>query len=428
MNEPRDPTTDPTASTWVPVGDTDFPIQNLPYGAIVRPGETVSHLAVAIGNFALDLWVLAEAGIFDDVVPDARALLGTPSLDALLGRDRETWRAVRAAIFAYLHAGAGATSRDAELASRALVDRGAVRNVLPFRITTYVDFFASLEHATALGAIVRPGTEPLAPNWRWLPAGYHGRASTVGCDASVVRPHGQRAGPGGVPVYAPTRELDYELELGYVTGGATDAPLRADDARARAFGVVLLCDWSARDVQAWESRPLGPFLGKSFATTLAPWIVTLDALAPYRCAAPEQQPPPLPHLREIGDGAFDVALEVGLRTAAMRARGDAPDIVARTNARGLYWTIGQQLAHVASNGTRLCAGDLYGTGTISGEGPDACGSLIERTWRGTRPVMLCDGSTRTFLETGDEVVMRGGAERARAARVGFGTLRAVVVD
>ncbi len=426
MTDRDDVTTDPNARTWVPAGDRDFPIQNLPYGAIVRPGERAAHLAIAIGDMALDLHVLAHAGTFDGIAPGARALLGAPSLDALLAREPATWRAVRAVVFDYLHARAE-VSRDGALATHALVPRDAVRNVRPFTVGAYVDFYASLEHATALGRILRPGDEtPLAPNWRWLPVGYHGRASTVTCDATVARPSGQSVGPDGIPRYAPTQKLDYELELGWITGASSRAPLATADARARAFGVVLLCDWSARDMQAWEYRPLGPFLAKSFATTLSPWIVTLDALAPYRCAAPRQEPPPLPHLREAGDGALDVVLDVALRSAAMRERGDGEQIVGRANARKLYWTIAQQLAHITSNGTHLRAGDLYGTGTISDDGPGGCGSLIERTWDGTRPLALTDGTTRTFLADGDEVVMRGTAERAGLARVGFGELRATI--
>jgi len=426
VTERDDATTDPSARSWVPAGDPDFTIQNLPYGAIVRPGETTAHLAVAIGDLALDLHVLAEAGIFDRVDADARALLGASSLDAVLAREPATWRAVRAAIFDYLHTD-GYASRDGALASRVLVARDTVRNVRPFTVGAYVDFYASLEHATALGRILRPGDDaPLAPNWRWLPVGYHGRASTVTCEPIVRRPSGQIAGPDDIPHYAPTQRLDYELELGFVTGVSSRAPLATADARARAFGVALLCDWSARDVQAWEYRPLGPFLSKSFATTLSPWIVTLDALEPYRCAAPRQEPPPLAHLRETGDGALDINLDVSLRSLEMRERGDAALVVGRANARALYWTIAQQLAHVTSNGTRLRAGDLYGTGTISNDGPDGCGSLIERTWNGARPLALADGTTRAFLADGDEVTMRGAAERVGRARVGFGELRVTV--
>lgn len=412
------------ACSWVPDGDPDFPLANLPYGAIVREGAAGAHLAVAIGGHALDLHVLADAGVFDADVTDARALLCPPTLDALLARGRGTWRAVRAAIAAY--ARADGRSRG-DLASRALVRRDAVRNVLPFAVGAYVDFYASLEHATNVGRILRPEGEPLAPNWRWLPVGYHGRASTLTCDEIVRRPSGQIADAGGAPTFAPTRKLDYELELAAITGDA-DAGSSPDDARAHIFGVALLCDWSARDIQAWEYRPLGPFLGKSFATTLGPWIVPLDALEPFRCAPPVQSPPPLANLRESDGGALDIDLEVTLATRAMRARNDPPQTVARTNARGLYWTMGQQLAHVASNGTRLRAGDVYGTGTISGSSREAAGSLLERTWNGAEPLVFPDGETRAFLEDGDVVEMRGVAARASGPRIGFGTLRATVRD
>ena len=414
---------DGDARSWVPDGDPDFPLANLPYGAIVRDGESHARIAIALGDHALDLSVLADAGIFDARVPDARALLCGPTLDALLARGRTTWRTVRAAIVAYARADSDVRG---ELATRALVRRDAVRNVLPFTVGAYVDFYASLEHATNLGRILRPGDEPLAPNWRWLPVGYHGRASTLDCDDVVRRPSGQIVGPDGTPDFAPTRKLDYELELAAITGDA-DACVSPDDARASIFGVALLCDWSARDIQAWEYRPLGPFLGKSFATTLGPWIVPLDALEPFRCAPPVQSPPPLPYLREAEDGALDIALDVAVATRAMRDRGEPPQTVARTNARGLYWTMAQQLAHVASNGTRLRAGDVYGTGTISGATRDAAGSLIERTWNGAEPLVFPGGETRAFLADGDMVEMRGVAARATGPRIGFGTLRATVV-
>ena len=428
MNERSRGAREPMPRSWVPDGDADFPLANLPYGAIVRAGDPIPHLAVAIGDFALDLHALARAGIFDDALLDARALLCGPTLDALLACGRPTWSAVRAAIGAYLHVDDGvgnARVRDGELAARALVPRGAFRNVRPFTVATYVDFFASLEHATNLGRILRPGEEPLAPNWRHLPVGYHGRASTLSWDDTVRRPRGIVAGLDGGPIFVPTRKLDYELELACVTGDAP-AALDPDRARASIFGFMLLNDWSARDIQAFEYRPLGPFLGKSFATSLSPWIVPFDALESYRCAAPEQSPQPLAHLRETGDGAYDIDLEVAIASAAMRARGDAEHVVARTNARGLYWTMGQQLAHVTSNGTRVRAGDVYATGTISGVASEASGSLIERTWDGARPLALSDGTTRTYLEDGDHVVMRAVASRDGRARIGFGALRTTV--
>lgn len=425
MHEHGDATTDAALATWVPAGDPDFPIQNLPYGAIVRDGEPAPHLAVAIGDYALDLGVLARAGIFDELGSDARALLGGSSLDVLIARERAMWRSVRSAISAYLRA--DTSTRNGELAARALVLRRDARNVLPFTVGAYVDFYSSLEHATNLGRILRPGDEPLLPNWRWLPIGYHGRASTISCDSSVRRPHGQIARASGVPEFAATRKLDYELELACITGNGIAGPITAERARESVFGVALLCDWSARDMQAWEYRPLGPFLSKSFATTLGPWIVSIDALEPFRRASRPQDPPPLPHLAVEPRGAFDIVASISLRSGAMSSRGEETDRVAEVDAGGLYWTIGQQLAHVASNGTTLRAGDVYASGTISELDPQNSGSLIERTCDGTVPLRLSDGTTRAYLEDGDEVTLAAHARDPHAVAIGFGSLCARVI-
>ena len=428
MHAPTDATTDAALATWVPDGDADFPIQNLPYGAIVRDGEIAPHLAVAIGDYALDLTVLARGGAFDDGLGvDACALLGGSSLDALLARDRATWRSVRAAISSFLRADSSAERGNRDLAARALVLRREVRNVLPFTVGAYVDFYASLEHATNLGRILRPGEAPLHPNWRWLPIGYHGRASTISCDPVVRRPHGQIARPSGMPEFVPTRKLDYELELACITGNGIAGPMTTERARESVFGVALLCDWSARDLQAWEYRPLGPFLSKSFATTLGAWIVSIDALEPFRRASRVQEPEALPHLAVESRGAFDIVASVSLRSGAMCARGERPDRVAEVDAIELYWTIGQQLAHVASNGTRVRAGDVYASGTISGAAIEDGGSLIERTRDGTDAFELSDGTMRAYLEDGDEVTFRAHARDPAAIAIGFGCLCVRVV-
>ncbi len=424
-----DATTDPGLGTWVPAGDADFPIQNLPYGAFVREADA-PRLALAIGDFALDLAPIAGAGLFDDALPNARDVLGAPSLDALLACGRSAWRAVRARASSLLRAG-DRTLHDAGLAQSALVPRDTIACVLPFTVADYVDFYSSLEHATNLGALLRPGSEPLLPNWRWLPVGYHGRSSTVACSGTAVqRPCGQCAGANGTPEFGATRALDFELEVAFITGNGPPAPHCIDTRSARdvIFGVALMNDWSARDIQGWEYRPLGPFLGKSFLTSLSPWIVTLDALEPYRVAAPLQHPPALSYLATVDDEAYDIALEVSLRSSAMRERGLAPQTIARSNFRGMYWTMAQQLAHVASNGVGIRAGDLYGSGTVSGGGMNSYGSLIELTWNGARPIELADGSLRTFLEDGDCVVMRGCAAGSGRARVGFGEVCGTVTN
>jgi len=273
------------------------------------------------------------------------------------------------------------------------------------------------------------GTEPLLPNWRYLPVGYHGRAGTVVVSgAPVARPLGQLKPPDGPPEYTATRALDFELELGFVTGDGPPAPqrIRPDRARDFVFGVALLNDWSARDIQAWEYQPLGPFLAKSFATSLSPWIVTLDALDPFRVPGPPQDPPPLAHLAATGDEGYDIALEVTLSSADMRSRDLGAQVITRSNFAAMYWSIAQQLAHASSNGARVRAGDLYGSGTISGSAPDSYGSMIELTWRGAHPLALPDGSTRAFLEDGDEVVIGGWCDAPGRVRIGLGEVRATI--
>jgi fumarylacetoacetase len=418
-----DPTTDPALRSWVGVsGESDFPIQNLPYGAF-RLGAGEIRLCVAIGDMALDLHALAQAGLLDAVAPNARELFCAPVLNPLLATGARTWRAARERLSQLLRAG-DRTLQDAG-ARDALRERAGLTLALPLAVADYVDFYSSLEHATNLGKILRPTGEALLPNWRSLPIGYHGRAATVVASGTpVVRPSGQMKAADSPPEFAPTRALDFELELAFVTGDGPEPPrgIAATKARDTIFGVALLNDWSARDIQAWEYQPLGPFLGKSFATSLSPWIVSLDALESFRVAGPAQEPPPLPYLATAEPEAYDIALEVTLQSAAMRERQLAPQAICRTNFRGMYWSMAQQLAHVSSNGARVRAGDLYGSGTISGSEPGSYGSMIELTWRGARPLELADGTSRGFLHDGDEVVMRGSCEENGRVRIGFGEL------
>ncbi len=424
-----DATTDPALRSWVPVeAGSDFPVQNLPFGAFAREADA-PRLGVAIGESVLDLRVLAEAGLFDSVFPGAREALAAPNLNPLLAAGRPAWAALRARLSALLRAG-DATVRDAGVAERALVPRDAVRLLLPVEVGDYIDFFSSLQHAVNCGHIFRPGAEPLAPNWRYLPIGYHGRTATIVANGTpVVRPRGQTKPGEAPPAFGPSAALDFELELAFVTGAGPQPPATVPAARARdyIFGVALMNDWSARDIQGWESQPLGPFLGKSFATTLGPWIVTLDALEPYRQAGPAQEPPPLAYLATPEAEGYDIGLEIALQSAAMREHGLAETILARTNFKAMYWSMAQQLAHATSNGARVRAGDLFGSGTISGDAPDSFGSMLELAWRGARPVPLGDGTARAFIEDGDDVVMRGAAVRPGYARVGFGELRGRVL-
>ncbi|MBV8364217.1 MAG: fumarylacetoacetase [Candidatus Eremiobacteraeota bacterium] len=313
----------------------------------------------------------------------------------------------------------------------AISKQRAVTMKLPFSVTDYVDFYSSLEHATNMGKILRPGSEPLLPNWRYLPIGYHGRASSVVIDSTpVVRPNGQAKPPdAAVPTFGRSNALDIELEMGFITGNPTQlgAPVSIDRAREHIFGLVIVNDWSARDIQAWEYQPLGPFLGKSFATSISPWVVMLDALEPYRCENPPQKPTPFPYLQQREGFSYDIELEVLLQSERMREEGLAPAVIASSNFKAMYWTMAQQLAHLTSNGARLLAGGLYASGTISGDTPSSYGSLMELTWRGARPLTLPSGEERRFLEDGDTVTMRAAAHRVGLPRLGFGEVRGTIL-
>jgi fumarylacetoacetase len=385
-----------------------FGLDNLPYGAVARSGGP-AQLAVRLGDDAVLLGVLEEAGLLAAAGLPPRTLAG-PVLNPLLALGRDAWAALRAALQTLLAEGAPAS---------AAVPLAEVEQRLPLAIGDYVDFYSSLEHATNLGRMFRPDAEPLLPNWRHLPVGYHGRASSIVVSGTPVRrPRGQLppAEPGGAPSFGPTQRLDIELELGFVTGPGNELGTAIPTAAAadHVFGFVLVNDWSARDIQRWEYVPLGPFLGKSFATSISPWVVPLEALEPFRVPAPPQDPEPLEYLRTEGDWALDIALEVEL----------CGTVISRTSARGLYWTFPQQLAHATVNGTNVRPGDLYASGTISGATPGSRGSLIELTWGGRYPVLLDDGSERTFLEDGDTVTLRGRC----GDRISFGEVTGTILE
>jgi fumarylacetoacetase len=414
----------PHIKSWIPVpAGSDFTIYNLPYGAFVRDGRT--HLGIAIGARILDLHALAESGLVDGVCD--REVLMAERLNPLLAQDRAVWKRLRLHVAALLRADdRGNDALKTRNTDAFFVEQRDAKMVVPMEIGDYVDFYSSLEHATNLGKIFRPNGEPLLPNWRHLPIGYHGRTSTIVIDGTPVsRPNGQRKPNGSdVPVFGATQRLDFELEIGFVTGpgNALGTPISAARARDHIFGLVLVNDWSARDIQAWEYQPLGPFLGKSFATTISPWIVTLDALDPFRAIGPTQEPMPLPYLRPTERFAYDIALEIDLLSAKMRKRGDAPLTISRTNFKGMYWNMAQQLAHVTVNGTQTRPGDLYASGTISGNTPGSQGSLIELTTNATEPLTLGNGEARGFLQDGDEVTLRGWCQQGEF-RIGFGSAR-----
>ncbi|HZA26874.1 MAG TPA: fumarylacetoacetase [Actinomycetota bacterium] len=413
-----DPTLDPSLTSWVPVPEgSDFPIQNLPFGRFTRAGDRTGHVGVAIGNHVLDLHGCKRGGLLEGLEPAGDFAL----LNRLLAANPGVWRAVRERVSELLSDDGNRSSVEPHL-----LRMEEVALLRPVYTRDYVDFYSSMEHATNMGRMLRPDREPLLPNWRWLPVGYHGRSGTlVPSGTPIKRPRGQIQSGDDPPVYGPTQALDFELEVGFVTGWPTRAgePISIERARDHIFGLVLVNDWSARDIQRWEYQPLGPFLGKSFATSISPWVVTLDALEPFRVPAPRQDPSPLPHLRLEDDHGYDVNLEVAVAPPGL----EVPVTLSRTNLRYLYWTVAQQLAHATSNGAAAEPGDLFASGTISGPSPGSYGSLIELTWRGERPIQLPDGSSRTFLEDGDTVVMRGWSEAPGRPRIGFGELRGTVV-
>ena len=406
------------------IDPADYGIDNLPFGIFSDARDDRPRPAVAFEDNVIDL----------DALIDAKLLVAEPlhraqTLNPFLGAGLDVWRAVRTRVRDLLGT-AASTSERAALA-KCMLRRDDVTMHLPIAPGDYVDFYSSLEHATNLGRILRPNAEPLLPNYRHIPIGYHGRSSTIVVSGTPVRrPHGQRKAPDAdVPTFGPSTMLDVELEMGWIAGrgNALGEPIPADDVREHVFGYVLLNDWSARDIQAWEYQPLGPFLGKSFATSISPWVVTLDALEPFRVAEPHRDPEPLPYLRAREPWAYDVQLEMALQTKRMVEEGESPITVSRTNFRGMYWTVAQQLAHMTSNGSVIRPGDLFGTGTISGSEPGTQGSFIELTRRGAEPLAIPGGERHAFLEDGDTVIMRGRAVRG-SQRVGFGEVVGTIVS
>jgi len=401
----------------------DYGPDNLPFGIVSAASDDRRRPAVAYGDQAIDLDALVGRKLLD-----AESLRGATTLNDFLAGGLGAWRAVRARLQYLL--GSSASSDERSGVTACMLARDALTMHLPVVVGDYVDFYSSIEHATNLGRILRPNAEPLLPNYRHVPIGYHGRSATVVPSGTPIRrPHGQRLPPGAnAPEFAPSAMLDVELEMGWFAGpgNALGEPIPADAVREHVFGYVLVNDWSARDIQAWEYQPLGPFLAKSFATSISPWIVTLDALEPFRVSEPAREPEPLPYLRANEPWAYDVELEMLLQTPRMRERALAPVSVSRTNFRAMYWTVAQQLAHVTSNGARIRPGDLFGTGTISGTPQGTQGSFIELTARGANPLSLPDGETRGFLEDGDTVILRGRAVRG-SARIGLGEVAGTIV-
>jgi len=408
-----DETHDPALRSWVESANdpsSDFPIQNLPFGVFRRSSSDESpRVGVAIGDQIYDL--------------AAADLMRADSLNGLMGLGNAAATELRRELSRRLREGA---DPDAS----ALVPMRDAEMFLPATIGDYTDFYASISHATNVGTMLRPDN-PLLPNYKWVPIGYHGRASSIVVSGNDIRrPQGQtRDGSEGAPTFGPSKRLDYELEMGAFVGRGNrmGSPISIDAAEEHLFGLCLLNDWSARDMQTWEYQPLGPFLAKSFATTISPWVVTIDALAPFRMPAyerPPNDPAPLAYLSSRNDtksGGFNIGLEVRLSSSKMRAEGVAPMVVSRGTFAYMYWTIAQMITHHASNGCNLRPGDLLGSGTVSGPEKESRGCMLERTWRGTEPLALPGGETRAFLQDGDEVTISGYCVGDGARRIGFGS-------
>jgi fumarylacetoacetase len=397
--------------------DSDFPVQNLPYGVFSTKDDPNPRVGTRIGDWVLDLSTLDAEKSFGKPY----GFFSEPTLNKFMATGRGVWREVRETLTGLLTR-VDSPLKNESLRSRALVPVQEVHMHLPVAIGNYTDFYASREHATNVGIMFRGRENALMPNWLHLPVGYHGRASSVVVSGrDVCRPSGQILPAGEtLPQFSPSRSLDFELEVGFFvgTGNELGQPIPIDNAHEHIFGMVLLNDWSARDIQAWEYQPLGPFLAKNFATSISPWVVTMDAFEPFRVTGPKQDPTPLSYLQTGSAYGYDIQLEVSLQGEKM----DAPQVISRSNMKYMYWSIVQQLAHHTVTGCNMQTGDLCGTGTLSGPTADSYGSMLELTWRGEKPIQLSNGDTRKFLQDGDTVVMKGYCQ-GDGYRVGFGEVR-----
>ncbi len=415
---------DPSLRSWIHVpANSDFPIQNIPFGIGSWNGEPAVPMT-RIGDRAVDLSVLAEAGLLDGLGME-RAALSAPRLNDLMAGGPQAVRALRRRLSELLRQDCATLRDDSALREDALLPAEQVRMLLPVAVGDYTDFYSSRQHAYNVGCMFRDPSNALLPNWLHLPVGYHGRASSIVVSGTPIRrPMGQyKPAPDAAPAFGPTRQLDMELEVAFITfeGNALGDRISTAEAEERIFGLVLFNDWSARDIQAWEYVPLGPFLGKNFGSSMSPWVVTLDALEPFRTASPVQDPPVLPYLRQQGQRHLDIALEAAIATA-----DGNETVICRSNFKHLYWSMAQQLAHHTVNGCNVRCGDVMASGTISGDAEDSYGSLLELTWKGTKPLKLHDGTERKFLHDGDTLVMRGHCERD-GVRIGFGEVRGTVL-
>jgi len=407
----------PTKKSWINVDkNSDFPIQNIPFGVFLTRDDIIT-IGTRIGDYAIDLGALHQLGYFKDI-PLTDDIFLQDTLNDFIADGRKTWRLVRNKISEIFDENNSVLRDHEEHKDKIIFRMDEVEMQLPVSIGDYTDFYASKEHATNVGSLFRDPKNALLPNWLHIPIGYHGRSSSIIPSGTPIRrPKGQtKPANSDQPVFGPSKLLDFELEMAFITTDVNKLgeTISIDEAESGIFGLVLFNDWSARDIQAWEYVPLGPFLGKSFASTISPWIVTLDALEPFRVASPKQDPEPLPYLRQTGNRSYDIQLQMFIQP-----ENSLETMVSNSNFKYMYWTMAQQLAHHTSNGCNVRTGDLMGSGTISGPTPDSYGSMLELTWRGANPVKLKDGSERKFINDHDTVIMRGFCENDDV-RIGFG--------
>ncbi|MFC5589042.1 fumarylacetoacetase [Sporosarcina soli] len=405
--------------------DSHFPIQNLPYGVFSTKGNPTPRIGVAIGEYVLDLSVLEKEGFFQQIIGEHGPVFNRTSLNDFMGLGKDIWSAVRKQVQLLLSADEPTLRDHTALRHESLVLQNEVELHLPMKIGDYTDFYASKEHATNVGVMFRGKENALMPNWTHLPVGYHGRSSSVVVSGTNVRrPVGQtKPANADVPMFGPSKQLDFELEMGVVigTGNKLGEPISIEQAEEAIFGLVLVNDWSARDIQAWEYQPLGPFLAKNFATSISPWVVPLEALEPFRVTGPVQDPQPLAYLRQPEANTFNIHLEAYLKGEKQHT----PTRISSTNYRSLYWSAAQMVAHHTIGGCDLNPGDLLGTGTISGQEKEERGSLLEITWRGTEPVQLGKDEQREWIEDGDELTITGWCQ-GDGYRVGFGEVTGTI--
>lgn len=417
--------------------DCDFPIQNLPLGVFRRRGSSdPPRIGVAIGQSIFDVPGAVQANLLAGISSETACALCAPSLNQFMSQGRESCSTARQAISQLLQADTPSLRDNAKLRERIVVSRADAELLLPVQIGDYTDFYASIHHAKNIGSMFRPDN-PLLPNYKHLPVGYHGRASSIVISGTPIRrPYGQaKADDAQLPTFGPSKLLDYELEMGFFVGPGNGLGHRIAmrEAPEHIFGMVTVNDWSARDIQKWEYQPLGPFNAKNFATTISPWVVTLDALEPYRVADAARgdgsggDPPLSEYLKPTDDMSYDITVEVYLTSQLMRDRELEPMLISRGNFTEIYWTIAQMLVHHTASGCNLRPGDLLASGTVSGRTEDSRGCLMERTWRGQNPIQLPDGSDRKFLQDGDEVIIRAYCHKDGTARVGFGDCRGVIL-